>query len=125
MIDTKTYANLTMLGLRWMARVGSLLSIGLIALFFVGFQPKQVRPKEWIGLAFFPLGVVVGMTIAWWKEDIGAGISLVSLLAFYGVYGFLLGSPIHGWAFIVFTSPAFLFLLHSIISRSKLTEATS
>ena len=117
--------EVTRVSVRWLARVGSLLSIGLIALFFIEFQPNQVRPKEWIGLAFFPIGVVVGMIIAWWKEDVGASITLISLFAFYTVYDFLLGSHIHGWAFIVFASPSFLFLLYSIISRSKRTEAIS
>lgn len=125
MIATKTYTSMTMLGLRWIARAGSLLSIGLILLFFIGegFHPTKVAPKEWIGLAFFPLGVVVGMIVAWWKEDLGASISLLSL-AFYGVYGLLLGSHVHGWAFIVFASPSFLFLLYSIMSRGKFAEAT-
>jgi len=125
MSSQTTVLDVTTLSVRWLARIGSLLSIGLIALFFIGFRPNQVRPKEWIGLAFFPIGVVVGMIIAWWKENVGASISLLSLLAFYGVYGFLLGSHIHGWAFIVFASPSFLFLLYSIISRSKFTEATT
>ncbi len=115
------------IGLRWIARAGSLLSIGLILLFLIGegFDTTQVTLKQWIGLLFFPSGVVIGMIVAWWKEDVGAGISILSLFAFYGVYGFLLGSHIQGWAFIVFSSPSFLFLLYSIISRNKFTEAKS
>ena len=71
---------------RQLARIGSLLSIGLI--------------------------------IAWWKEGAGAGVTLLSLLAFYGVYGLLLGNHLGGW-FIAFAAPAFLFLLYSIILKSK------
>jgi hypothetical protein len=127
MIATKTYATLTMLGLRWIARVGSLLSIGLILLFFIGegFHPAKIAPKQWVGMIFFPAGVVAGMIIAWWKEGVGAGITLLSLFAFYAVYGFLLGSHIRGWAFIAFAAPGFLFLLYSIMLRGKFTEATS
>lgn len=40
------------------------------------------------------------------------GVVLGSLLAFYLVYGYLLRNHIGGWAFIVFASPGFLFLLH-------------
>ena len=103
------------------------MSIGLISLFFIagGFHVTQIAVKEWIGLAFFPLGVVIGMIIAWWKEGLGAGITLASLFAFYGVYGFIFGSHIGGWAFIAFAAPGFLFLLHWVMLRSKFREATS
>lgn len=126
MIRNGTSADITMLGLRWIARAGSLLSIGLIFLFFIGeeFHPAKITPREWVGLTFFPVGVVAGMIIAWWKEGVGAGITLASLLAFYVVYGFLLGSPIGVW-FTVFASPGFFFLLYWILSRSKLATATS
>ena len=119
--------NMTILSLRWIARAGSLLSIGLLLLFFIGgdFQTAQIGLKQWVGLIFFPAGVVAGMIIGWWKEGVGAGISLASLLAFYGVYGFLLGNHIGGWAFLAFASPGFLFLLYWVLSRGKLREATS
>jgi hypothetical protein len=122
----RTQTNWTMLSLRWIARAGSILSILLLLLFLFGeeFHPAKITLKQWVGLIFFPTGVVAGMIIAWWKEGVGAGITLVSLLAFYGVYGFLLGSPLGGW-FIVFAAPAFFFLLSWILSRSKLTAATS
>jgi hypothetical protein len=115
----------TMTTLKWIARVGSLLSIGLILLFFIGegFHPTRVAARDWVGLVFFPAGVVVGLLIAWWKEGVGAGITLASLLAFYGVYGVLMGSHIHGWAFITFTSPGLLFLLFWFLSRIKFSEA--
>jgi hypothetical protein len=37
-------------------------SIELILLFFAGegFAPAKIAPKEWIGLVFFPIGVVAG-----------------------------------------------------------------
>src|SRR5438132_2403332 len=62
--------NITTLSLRWTARAASLLSIGIILLFFVGFNPGSVRPGEWVGLAFFPAGVVIGMIVAWWKDGL-------------------------------------------------------
>jgi hypothetical protein len=126
MIRNETKANMTMLSLRWIARAGSLLSIGMIFLFFIGedFHPAKITPREWVGLTLFPIGVVVGLIVAWWKEGVGGSITLVSLLAFYGVYGFLLRSPIGGW-FIVFAPPGFFFILYWILSRSKLTAATS
>ena len=64
------------------------------------------------------------MIIAWRKEGIGAGVTLASLGAFYGVYGLLLGSRVGGW-FIVFASPAFFFLLYWIMSRNKSEAAAN
>ena len=99
------------------ARVGSIVSITLLLMLFAGegLHPSQVAPREWIGLFFFPLGVMVGMVIAWWKEGLGAAITLASLLAFYLVYGYLMRYHIAGWAFVVFASPGFLFLLHWLL----------
>ena len=111
--------------LRWTARVWSVISISLILLFFVGegFSPAQVAPKEWVGLVFFPVGVVVGMLVAWRKESWGGGITVLSLFAFYGVYGYWLsGAFPRGWAFVVFSAPGILFLVTALLSQRKQQE---
>ena len=97
-----------------LARVGSIASITLLLMLFVGegFHPSEVTARQWVGLAFFPIGVIAGMVIAWWKEGLGAAITLGSLLGLYLVYGYFMRYHIAGWAFIVFASPGFLFLLH-------------
>ena len=104
-----------------LARVGSIASITLLLMLFAGegLHPSEVAPRQWVGLFFFPLGVIAGMAIAWWKEGLGAAITLVSLLAFYLVYGYLMKYHIAGWAFIVFASPGFLFLLHWLFSGTE------
>ena len=102
-----------------LARVGSIASITLLLMLFAGegFDPSHVTTRQWVGLFFFPLGVIVGMVIAWWKEGLGAAITLGSLLALYVVYGYLMRYHIAGWAFLVFASPGFLFLLHWALGR--------
>ena len=97
-----------------LARVGSIASITLLVLLFMGeaLHPSQISSDEWAGLLFFPIGVTIGMIVAWWKEGLGSAVTLLSLLAFYLVYGFVLRNHIGGWAFIAFASPGFLFLLH-------------
>ena len=97
-----------------LARVGSIASITLLILLFMGeaFHPAEISPNEWAGLLFFPIGVMIGMIVAWRKEGLGAAVTLLSLVAFYLVYGYLLRNHIGGWAFIAFASPGFLFLLH-------------
>ena len=97
-----------------LARIGSIASITLLILLFWGeaHHPSEISSNEWAGLLFFPLGVTIGMIVAWWKEGLGSAVTLMSLLAFYLVYGYLLRNHIGGWAFIAFASPGFLFLLH-------------
>lgn len=101
-----------------LARVGSIASITLLLMLFAGeaFHPSEVTAKQWVGLFFFPFGVIVGMVIAWWKEGLGAAITMGSLLGLYLVYGFFMRYHIAGWAFIVFASPGFLFMLHWMLS---------
>ena len=120
----KSKTQITELSFRWLARLMSLLSLGIVAMFLLAepFNPRNVRPREWIGFVCFPIGVMLGLIIAWWREGLGAAISLCSLAAFYLVYGWLMGSNIHGPWFFIFASPAFLFSIAWLLSRSKLSE---
>ena len=104
-----------------LARVGSVASITLLLLLFQAeaFHPSEIAPREWIGLLFFPIGVIIGMVIAWWKEGLGATVTLGSLLGFYLVYGYLFRYHIGGYWFFVFASPGFLFLLHWLFYRTE------
>jgi hypothetical protein len=107
--------------LRWAARLLSLASIGILAMFILGDVPLpgRVAARDWVGLTFFPLGVMVGMIVGWRREGLGAAIGLLSLAFFYGIYGqWLRGSAASlGWWFLVFSSPLLLFLLTWIVSR--------
>lgn len=109
--------GLPLAAIELLARVGSIASITLLILLFMGeaFHPSEISPHEWAGLLFFPTGVMIGMIVAWWKEGLGSAVTLLSLLAFYLVYGYLLRNHIGGWAFIAFASPGFLFLLHWLL----------
>jgi len=110
-----------------LARITSIASITLLVMLFQAeaFHPTGVALKEWIGLFFFPMGVMVGMVVAWWKEGLGALIALGSLAVFYLVYGFLMSNHIGGWAFVAFSSPALLFLAHSLLSAGGRKTGTA
>lgn len=112
--------------LHWSARFLSLVSTFVILLFFVGerFEISRVAAREWVGLLLFPLGVIVGFAVAWWREGLGGAITVACLLGFYLVYGLLLNGRVNqGWAFIVFASPGLLFLLSWLRSRRATPEA--
>ena len=120
MYGHKDDSNFVLGLIEFLARVGSLFSITFLVLLFQAeaFHPSQVAPREWIALVFFPVGVVIGLIIAWWREGLGVSVTLGSLLAFYFVYGYLLRYHLGGWAFVMFASPAFLFLLHWLLRRA-------
>lgn len=109
--------------LRWTARILSVASLLLLLAFATGedgIKPSRVAPHEWIGLAFFPFGVAIGMLVGWWNEKLGGIISVASLAAFYVIYGGLVrGNMAMGWYFVLFALPGFLFLLSGLM-RSDL-----
>ena len=123
----KTKHQITALSFRWLARLTSLMSIGTLSLFLFGepFNLSRISAREWIGLAFFPTGVVIGMIIAWWKEGLGGVISLASLLGFYTIFGWLLGSRVNEPWFVVFVAPAFLFFIAWLLSKRNPPEVTA
>jgi hypothetical protein len=106
--------------LHWTARVLSLLSIGIILLFFIGegFNPARVTAGEWALMLCFPLSVMIGMLVAWRHEALGGLIAMGGLLGFYLVHAALAqGHLPRGWAYVVFASPGFLFLLSALWLR--------
>ena len=119
MFSTRNDWGVPLAVIELLARVGSIASITLLLMLFAGegLHPSHVTARQWVGLFFFPIGIMIGMVIAWWKEGVGGAITLGSLLAFYLVYGYLMRYHIAGWAFVVFASPGFLFLLHWLLGR--------
>ena len=95
---------------RWTARFWSMATIGFVVAFIIGEGLNPSSLHEWIGLAFFPLGISVGMIVAWRYEGAGGIITVASLLAFY-VVSLVSTGHLPGWGFPVFAAPGFLFLL--------------
>lgn len=71
----------------WIARIISAVCIGFILLIFLGegLTVDGIWPttSEWVGLFFFPFGLLVGLLIAWRYELVGGLISIASLATFY------------------------------------------
>jgi hypothetical protein len=106
---------------RWSARLLSIASTALLLLFVLGGRETlEFTIRQSLAFVFFPVGIVVGFAVAWWKEGLGGGISVVSLLIFYLIFVFLLrGNPARGMWFLVFAIPGFLFLAAYAISRAR------
>ena len=100
--------------LRSVARVLSVVSTVVLILFIIGegFEPSRIAPKEWLGLALFPTGLIIGFSIAWFREGAGGAVTIASLFGFY-----LAMQPSNSWPFAVFALPGFLFLIYRLFSR--------
>lgn len=125
MINNRIDFHTSLTLIDYLARIGSVASVTFLLTLFAGegFHRSEISTNEWAGLVFFPIGVVIGMAIAWWKEGLGAIVTLGSLVGFYIVWGYVLGNHIGGWWFIVFASPGFLFLLHWLFSGAEQKHA--
>ena len=68
--------------------IGSLLVIGFLLAFLFG---EGLPPITILHLCF-PLGVMMGLIVAWFLEGIGATITIVSITAFYLIHCRLSGA---------------------------------
>jgi hypothetical protein len=105
--------------LRWLARLGSLVSVVLLLLFLFGegLHPSQLTLTEVVGLLFFPIGVMVGMLLGWRWETPGGAVTVLSLLAFYKVMYAASGRFPEGIWFALFALPGLLFLYCGLCNR--------
>jgi len=106
---------------RWIARISSILVIGVFLLMFFGegFDPVKVKPSEWVMLLFGPFGFILGMILGWWKEGLGGAITIVS---FFGamLVGDYSGSGATNMA--ICAAPGFLFLFAWLLSKSAMVS---
>lgn len=121
MLNNRIDMHIPLAVIEYLARIGSIASVTFLLMLFAGegLHPSEISRNEWAGLLFFPIGIVIGMAISWWKEGLGSMVTLGSLFGFYLVWGYLLRNHIGGWWFIVFASPGFLFLLHWLLRGTE------
>ena len=108
----------------WVARVLSLLCVGIILMFMIGegFNVGQMTVQErWLILGF-PIGVCIGMVVGWFNEGAGGLITALSLALFYGTHyaqrGTFPGGKGVPW-FLIFSSGGLLFLVSWLYTRLR------
>ena len=97
MLCAKSCASIS----RWIAKIGSLIVVGflLILLFGEGLPPISILHL------CFPLGVMLGLIVAWFFEGIGSTITIVSIAAFYLIHYRLSGTLPGGPFFLIAAAP--------------------
>jgi hypothetical protein len=90
---------------RLLARAASIVSLLLLAQFaFSGGEWPTLR--EWLLIAFFPVGVAAGTIIAWRREVLGGSIAAGSLLVIHALLLMRDSATSPGPWFLAFASPA-------------------
>ncbi len=115
MDDPQVKPGKVILTIRWIARIWSIASVGLVLLIVSGelIYPHASPPatfRDWAGLFFFPFGTCVGLILAWRWEGLGGGIAVGSLLSFYTVMWVIDGRFPRGPYFVLIAAPGVLFL---------------
>jgi hypothetical protein len=98
-------------------------TLTIAALTTSGGVPPTVN--EVVALAFFPIGVIVGMLIAWRKKGLGSTITLASPAAFYVWMLAIDGRALRGPYFALLAAPGLLFLVCSLLERRLGTAASA
>ncbi len=112
--------------IRWVARILSLISIGIVLLFFIGegsiSEFAKLTIGEWILILFFPIGLMIGLFVSWWKELIGGIIAVGSIILFNIIDNILSGKLKLEFEFLVFAIPGILFILYWYLKNRNREE---
>ena len=104
-----------------LARTSATLSLIFLMVMIIGhlFGEEDnlggIRGMELLQFAFFPVGVMAGLLIAWKKELLGGLITVISLITFHiltGEYAFLT------WIDIL-AAPGFLYVIYGWMIRKS------
>ncbi len=97
--------------------------MGFILVIFIGeaFTADGLWPTstEWLGLGLFPIGVLLGLAVAWWHEGIGGALTLFSLAGFYIWNRLDSGRWPGGPFFLLVAAPGLLFLIYWLLNRAQ------
>jgi len=105
--------------LRWTAHAwGAASSVLLLAFAFGGREHLRFTGGEALAFLLFPIGVIVGFVVAWWRGLVGGLITVGSLALFY-LYAFVGGSKWVGPYFILFAAPGFLHIASVLLAKRK------
>ena len=120
-----TPKNLALTILRWIARIWSYLVVTFIVLFVgahffeSGSGIGSMSLENAIAFTFFPIGLTVGLIIAWWKEGLGGIIATGSIIGFHLTMLFVHGKPDFVLFIELLAVPGPLFIICWLLSRKK------
>jgi hypothetical protein len=110
--------------IRWTARIWTAASLLFLSAFIFGGAERTGNwptITQWVGLAFFPTGTVLGLLMALRKEVLGGGIAVASLIGIY-TWRFVVAGHLAGPWFALIAAPGLLFLISGLLTNSSPVE---
>ncbi len=105
--------------LRWVARIWSIASVGLLCAFLFG----EGLPPFTIKAMLFPFGVMIGLILAWRFERLGGLVAAMSMLLFYSLEYLGHGRFPKGYAFLLISAPSVIFLCCGLLRARQRNPA--
>ena len=118
------YLGCTANGMRWMGRVWGLFIIVFLMLILIFWYLGSAGGAGPPGYVYIVgIAIITGMVMAWWREGLGALISLAGLIGFYVALWIFDRDVFHNWSWIFIISlPPIVFLLTSSILRRHISR---
>lgn len=119
-MNATTSSNKNYRWLLWLARIWNALALAFLLFMLiahlVGDEEMNFNSqKEWLMFLFFPIGLILGLALCWWKSWLGGLVAIGSLLAFR-----VIGQEIDFNFWIDgAAAPGFLFLLHWALEKKR------
>jgi hypothetical protein len=105
---------------RWTARAWGLASTVLLVAFALGGREDvRMTAGEAVGFLLFPVGVIVGFAVAWWRELAGGLVTVGSLALFYLWLFWRDGRLAGGPYFLLFAAPGFLHVVSALLAARR------
>ena len=113
--------------IRWIARIWSILSLAFLLLFFGASIFSSIGTatfifKDVLQFVFFPIGLAIGLILAWKWEGLGGIIAIASIIAFHLQMLVTHGKLDLGLFFELLAAPGILFILYWLLSRKRVVE---
>ena len=103
--------------MRWIARMWGIASTLLLLMFaFGGREHLRFSAGEAMAFLLFPVGVIAGFVVAWWRELTG-GLVTVGCLSLFCLLLFAWSGRWPGIYFILFAAPGFLHIASVLLAR--------
>lgn len=118
MFEPREYETTFQHLLRIVAQAADVICLAIIILFLTGEDLvfTHLSTIDWVGFLFFPLGVFVGLILAWREELLGGSLVVMSVAGFYFVYGGLLNPAVQqSWTLLPFLIPGMLFIVYGVV----------
>ena len=110
--------------IKWIARIWSILSLAFLLLFFGGSifssgEDDTFAIKDIFQFVFFPIGLSIGLILAWKWEGLGGIIAIASIIGFH-LQMFIKNGEIYFTLIIeLLAVPGILFILYWLLSRKQ------